>query len=177
MFSQTKICFTRSRLHRKMTKIRLSRIESSAFKISSYAGPSVDVPQAEDYQSLTKAEKDKMGDTFYGKSDTKVERGSIFQGYAVAVNEINDVKLAYIQLKKCFPKMAHIICAFRMAHLTDLANQDYVEDGEDGGGRTLLNVLIDMDIRNKALFVTSHHGGENLGGRRFDLIKQVDKMR
>ena len=41
MFSQTKICFTRSQLHQKMTKIRLSQIESSAFKILSYAGPSV----------------------------------------------------------------------------------------------------------------------------------------
>ena len=41
MFSRTKIRFTRSRLHRKMAKIRLSRIKSSAFKISSYAGPSV----------------------------------------------------------------------------------------------------------------------------------------
>ena len=42
MFSQTKICFTQSRLHRKMAEIRLSRIESSTFKISSYAGPSVE---------------------------------------------------------------------------------------------------------------------------------------
>ena len=37
----TKTCFTGSRLHRKMAKIRLSRIKSSAFKISSYAGLSV----------------------------------------------------------------------------------------------------------------------------------------
>ena len=35
----TKICFTW--LHRKMAKIRLSRIEIFTFKISSYAGPSV----------------------------------------------------------------------------------------------------------------------------------------
>ena len=41
VFSQTKICFAQSRLHRKMAKIRLSRIKSSAFKILSYAGPSV----------------------------------------------------------------------------------------------------------------------------------------
>ena len=41
VFSRTKICFTRSRLHRKMAKICLSGIESSAFKILSYVGPSV----------------------------------------------------------------------------------------------------------------------------------------
>ena len=41
MFSRTKIRFTRSWLYRKMADIRLSRIRSSAFKISSYAGPSV----------------------------------------------------------------------------------------------------------------------------------------
>ena len=41
VFSQTKICLTRSRLYQKMAKIGLSRIKSSAFKISSYAGPSV----------------------------------------------------------------------------------------------------------------------------------------
>ena len=41
MFSQTKIYFTQSQLHRKMTKIHLSQIESSTFKILSYAGPSV----------------------------------------------------------------------------------------------------------------------------------------
>ena len=41
VLSRTKTCFTQSRLHRKMAEIRLSRIKSSAFKISSYAGPSV----------------------------------------------------------------------------------------------------------------------------------------
>ena len=44
MFSQTKICF-QSWLHQKMAKICLSRIESSTFKISSYAGPSVQIPK------------------------------------------------------------------------------------------------------------------------------------
>ena len=41
MFSQTKICFTRSRLHQKMAKIRISRIKIATFKISGYAGPKV----------------------------------------------------------------------------------------------------------------------------------------
>ena len=41
VLSRTKIRFTQSRLYQKMAKIRLSRIKSSAFKISSYAGPSV----------------------------------------------------------------------------------------------------------------------------------------
>ena len=41
MFSQTKICFTQSQLYQIMAKIRLSRIKSCAFKILSYAGPSV----------------------------------------------------------------------------------------------------------------------------------------
>ena len=41
VFSQTKIHFTRSWLYLKMAKIRLSQVESSAFKISSYEGSSV----------------------------------------------------------------------------------------------------------------------------------------
>ena len=41
VFSRTKIRFTQSRLYQKMAKIHLSRVESSAFKNSSYAGPSV----------------------------------------------------------------------------------------------------------------------------------------
>ena len=41
MFSQTKIRFTQSWLYKKMAEIRLSQIKSSAFKNSSYAGPSV----------------------------------------------------------------------------------------------------------------------------------------
>ena len=41
VFSQNKICFAQSWLHWKIAKIRLSWIESSAFKNSSYAGPSV----------------------------------------------------------------------------------------------------------------------------------------
>ena len=47
----TKICFTRSRLHQKMAKIHLSRIKSSAFKISSFAGPSVYSKGRESYHS------------------------------------------------------------------------------------------------------------------------------
>ena len=133
-------------------------------------------PAAEDFTSLSKEDKDKMGDIFFARSEPKTDKGSIFHTYATNVNDEKDVMLAYLQMKKCYPKLFHIVCAFRLANLSGLSAQDYEDDGEPGGGRALLNMMIDFDIRNKAIFVTRNHGGINLGTRRLELIEQVGKL-
>ena len=91
------------------------------------------------------------------------------KAHATNVTDDKDVLLAYLQMKKCYPKLTYTVCAFRLADL-ELAFQDYEDDGEHGDGRTLLNMLIDGDIKNKAVFITRHHAGINLGIRRFELI-------
>ena len=38
-------------------------------------------------------------------TDAKDERGSVFQGYVINVTDAKKVMLAYMQMKKCYPRL------------------------------------------------------------------------
>ena len=73
--------------------------------------------------------------------------------------------------------VAHNMClSSTQSHGSRLTAQDYVGDGEHGGRRSLLNMMINQDVQNKVIFITRHFGGENLQGRRFQLIDQAGRI-
>ena len=50
-----------------------------------------------------------MSDFFFAKSENKIEKGSIFQAFAVNVTAYHDTQLTYMQMKKCYRGMKHIV--------------------------------------------------------------------
>lgn len=104
---------------------------------------------------------------------TEHQDGSIFVGYAAEAFTAQSVQNLYDALKLRIPDATHIACAFKFPG-TDIAkNQGFVDDGEFGAGRALLNLLHKNKAYNKVLFITRHYGGQHIGVRRFQLMEKV----
>lgn len=109
---------------------------------------------------------------FHGKDEYK--ENSKFIGYAVAVEQIEDVQAAYLQVKKKHAEATHVACAFRLMN-KDSSHQDCTDDAEYGAGRSLLKLLKDENLDGIAIFMVRYYGGRNVGPLRFELFKMVTK--
>ena len=65
-----------------------------------------------------------------------VKRGGEFVAYSVEVQELQQVKDAYVRVRKLHPSDANVMCACRLADLNDPLLHDCVDDGEPGGTLT-----------------------------------------
>lgn len=107
-------------------------------------------------------------DMVKGKDNTT--QSSKFIAYAAAVQDAQDVQAAYIKVRTKFADATHIVCAYRLQGSHTPTLQDYVDDGEFGAGRILLNVLKQEKLMNAVLFLIRHHGGKNIGPTRYDIF-------
>ena len=110
---------------------------------------------------------------FQGSDATK--SGSRFVGYAMKVHKIEEVAMAYKQLKYRFMDATHIICAYRIMDPDVIHMQDCVDGGEWGAGRRMLEMMQENSFNNVATFVVRHQNGPNIGKIRFDMICDVAK--
>ena len=110
------------------------------------------------------------------KSNEIVEKGSHFQAYSMDVTSIEEVRKAYLLLKKKHFNATHVICAYRLNNFNERSHQERADDGENGGGRCLLNLLIKENCVNTAIFVVRQFGGQLLGTARFQKIEQADRQ-
>lgn len=98
---------------------------------------------------------------------------STFVGYAADVYSTEAVQRFYDAMFLLVPDATHIMCAFKLPGVDIVQTQGYLDDGEHGGGRVLLNILNKNKTTNKALFVTRHYGGQHIGAARFQLIEKA----
>lgn len=104
----------------------------------------------------------------------KAEQGkSRFVSYAVAVEDFNEIKAAYLKLRTKFSDATHVACAYRLPGANTPNNQDYIDDGEFGCGRTMLKVLKDKKHYNVATFMVRYYGGKHLGLTRYDIFRHL----
>ena len=99
-------------------------------------------------------------------ANPRSEKGSEFLAYAAKVDNIVEVRRAYIKLKRLYPSADHISAAYKYHNLTG-----YQDDGEVGAGHKLLRVINENDSANNlAVFVVRFFGNFHLGPDRFGLI-------
>lgn len=91
-----------------------------------------------------------------------IEKKSKFYGYALNVQNVEDVLLFVNNLKKEHKKCTHICYAYQIkSPLTAKA----VDDGEPSGtaGRPILNVIDKKNLTNILVVVVRYFGGIKLG--------------
>lgn len=118
--------------------------------------------------------KAKELDIVKGKKEAELK--SKFVSYAVAVQDFDDIQAAYLNIRMKFPDATHVACAFRLPGSNTPQNQDYVDDGEFGCGRTMLKVLKEAQFMNMAVFIVRFYGGKHLGVRRFEIFRDLAKV-
>lgn len=135
--------------------------------------PSVKALSISQLCNLSTERKKILRDIELIEGSTEEKDESKFVGYAADVRSIDAVQKCYEALWLRIPDATHIICAFKLPGTEVTRTQGFLDDGEHGAGRTLLNILNKHKIVNKAIFVTRHYGGKHIGATRFQLIEKV----
>lgn len=91
------------------------------------------------------------------------DRGSLFIGYTVPVNSVDEFKEKLAEIKKEHPKAAHHCFAYRLG----LDNNQFraSDDGEPSGsaGRPILGQIDSKQVTNVLIVVVRYFGGTLLG--------------
>lgn len=104
------------------------------------------------------------------------ERGSTFTACAARIKSINEARAAYAKLLRDPVKLraTHNMAAYRLYSPENTKVQDgFEDDGEHGGGRSILKTIMKAGEKDIIVFVTRQYGGQHLGLRRFDLINEA----
>ena len=109
------------------------------------------------------------------ESKTVTERGSTFIAYMAEAQSMDDIRAAYIKMRRMHGQATHVSCAYRLTQCIGPINQDAVDDGEHGAARNLLHYLKAQDLFNTVIFVVRYYGGAKLGPSRFQIIMDVAK--
>lgn len=133
----------------------------------------VSAPSARDLLEPDEKLFDKADELDIVKGSKDAKDLSRFYSYAVAVKDFEDVQAAFLKLRLKFADATHISCAYRLPGVNTPSNQDYVDDGEFGCGRTLLRVLKDEQFMNMAIFIVRYFGGQHLGMHRFTIFQNL----
>lgn len=112
-------------------------------------------------------------DIIKGKEATK--NSSKFASFAVAVKDFDEINAAFLKIKMKYADATHISCAYRLPGANTPLNQDYVDDGEFGCGRTMLKVMKDQGLMNVAVFMVRYYGGFHLGVQRFTIFRDLSE--
>lgn len=107
------------------------------------------------------------------QGDTETCEKSIFTGYVADAYSTQNVQSIYEAMQLRVPDATHIMCAYRLPGVDFTQSQGFLDNGEYGAGRTLLNLLHKNRITNKVILVTRHYGGKHIGVQRFQLIEKV----
>ena len=103
-------------------------------------------------------------------SNHKLERGSTFLAQAFKVSSINDVRRAYKKtiMNPVLHRATHNILAYNVAD-----QSGWIDDGEHSAGRILTGWMERKDIKDTCFIITRNFGGDHLGTRRFELMREV----
>ena len=132
----------------------------------------VDPPKAKEVLLASHDQKDEFRLMSVQQGDTKSHGGSKFIDYVSFVKSFEEVKKAYLKIKDANMCAAHIMCGFRLFGQSFHVKQDYSDDGEVGGGTTILAKLKELGV-NIAVFVARYYDGVHIGKRRFELILDI----
>ena len=86
-----------------------------------------------------------------------------FHGFSVVAGKAETIRDAYNKLRFDHADARHIVCCYRLPGKCFPVLSDFVEDQEHGMGQTLLRMLSEAQIYNRAIFVIRYYGGEHLG--------------
>ena len=95
-----------------------------------------------------------------------------FQGHSVHIESVDDVIPAVKALGSDIriSGATHVMYAYRVGNQKHSCH-NWDDDGQWGGGRTIMQSIQSKQLYNTLICVTHWSGGRNLGGERFDCIK------
>ena len=134
----------------------------------------VPAPTPRDLVNLEEDDRNRILDTEILAAPNPTECGNCkFYGFTSMVENIQQVRDAYMKLRIQNGKARHIVCAYRLPHKNFALYSDFEDDDEHGAGKHLLDILENAGIYNRAIYVVRFFGGEELGSARFEAYKEA----
>ena len=157
-------------------KIDLARSKGNLILNGEVYKKQVKVPKIKDILLMNRERELILNQIEMHKGKSRHRDGSAFQVYATEVSGIEQVQEAYFAVKKNHMTASHMMCGYRIFGSKFYNLQDYLDDGEYGGGRVILNALKDIKVWNLAIFIVRYHNGPNLGNQRFTIMSDMAKQ-
>ena len=138
-----------------------------------YYKPKVTPPAHDEMINLSLAELDRVLAITIPNGDMFVKDNNEFTDYTIPVENIQQIKDAYLKLRILHPRARHIMCGYVIDNIDDPDNKNFCDDDEIGGGRILLETLELNNITNRVLFVIRYYGDNKIGQDRFTCIRNA----
>ena len=94
--------------------------------------------------------------------------GSTFHGYALRVQQVETIPLAYCKVRTLQPRARHIMCAYKVG-----TEEGSCDDEEYFGDLHMLKCLKKANLDNVVVFISRICGPKQLGKKRFQVIRTV----
>ena len=108
---------------------------------------------------------------FHSSLPKSVKR-SVFQAFGLAVNSLDEINLAYKQIRFLHKAADHIVAGYRIK-VGETILQGCAHNREYYGDREILQTLKKSKAVNLVVFIVREYGGIHLGGARFDIITDL----
>ena len=138
-------------------------------------GNAINTPQVKDALLLKKEDEAELDAIPIHSTPKQIHNGSIFQAFAIQAKDFDKIQMAYVALNNQHLSASHLACAYRVFGSSFPHLQNYVDGGEYGAGRKMLQVLKDLKVWNIAVYIVRYHNGPNLGPQRFEIIDNLIK--
>ena len=96
-------------------------------------------------------------------------KGSTFCGYTVEVGTLEEMNEYYATMRHKHVNARHIVGVLQLPGRNFVKYQDGYDDGEHGAARFILNAMKHSEMFHRAIFVTRHYDGEQIGLKCFEM--------
>ena len=127
---------------------------------------------AEHLAMLTAKQVEDIIDTDLQKGENLVVEGNTFIPYAMAVDDMSEIRKAYVKMKLCHPGAQHIVCAYCIPGLKKFECEEYCDDGDHNVGRNLLKWMQHNNLDCRVFFVARYQG-RKLSAQRFESYREA----
>ena len=100
------------------------------------------------------------------------EHNSVFQGFAIGVSCLEDVKFGYLRVKQIRKFADHVVVGYRIK-VGDEVVQGCAHDKEYYGDQKVLRILCRRNAVNVAVYIAREYGGTQLGTQKFEIIRNL----
>ena len=133
----------------------------------------VHAPTSKSLLKLSTQQQEEVKSCKLHPTDEHTEKGSEYYTFVQKVRSVEDVQKGLYKARLKFPDATHVSCGYRLQRPTGPYDQQGHDDLEYGAGRNILAVLKDKKVLNIAVYIVRYYGGENLGPRRFKIVKML----
>ena len=119
-----------------------------------------------DILQMSEAELEYILKMKLSKAPKLMLKDNVFVGYSLPVSSFDEIQRAYMHVKLANAGARHVVCAWRIPGPKPHECNDYLDDGDHGCGRVLLELLTNNRIDCRAIFV-ARYSANKLGQERY----------